>query len=802
MKYIKKIRFNSIKSRLIYWFLLMGLAPLLALMIAAYIQRVNAVTISSEEKIAAIRDLKVAKLNQWVDENIGDLNVMSGDYQIRSLEAVFNNHGKRTIEDNNKLKVANELLYRNLINHKRFSNIFIINSNTGLIELSTNENSIGCDEVSSDYYKKVLESKNLYIEEVHFTEYTNKPHLTFSNPILCLAHSKHIIGVFVVEIDLDKSINELMFNRVGLGETGETILINKDTVALNELRWYKNAALKLKIKAKPAKRAAKGETGVIVSNDYRGKEVLEAYTYLPKLGWGFVSKQDMSEINAPILKMVHQFIILFFASAFVIFIMAVTISKSILKPIIILERTAKKIGKGDFSIVTGVNSADELGSLSKSVNKMILSLKSKELIQKGVKDISSKIMEQTSLQQFSTDIITELKAITKAKTVVFYVLNELSSKYEPFVSLGIQNELLQSISTLEATTKFGKNMNTGDVFYQTDYPENEMFNLKKLADFKIPKQLIAIPVKVEEIVVAFIVLLNDKPFTIESYQIIKQSTLNIDTSYSSLISNLRVGILAENILKVNEALDDKSKILGKKNIALLKQTSLTSEANKELESFAYSVSHDLRAPLRHIDGFTKLLNSKIKDNIDEKAQGYFDNIISSSKQMNQLIDDLLTFSRMNRKELNRKNIKMNIVVNGALKTFDLDIKNNKVEIVIDKLSKAKIDTALISYVWINLMSNAIKFTRKTKNPKIHIGIDEETEKQIVYFIKDNGVGFNQKYVDKIFGVFQRLHTSNEFPGTGIGLANVKRIINKHNGSIRAEGKINKGATFFITLPKT
>ena len=222
--------------------------------------------------------------------------------------------------------------------------------------------------------------------------------------------------------------------------------------------------------------------------------------------------------------------------------------------------------------------------------------------------------------------------------------------------------------------------------------------------------------------------------------------------------------------------------------------------NKELEAFSYSVSHDLRAPLRHIDGFTKLFYNSIKHKIDERSQKYFDNIINSSKQMNQLIDDLLIFAKMSRKDIKKTKINMKTIINETRETFDLEIKENNISFIVDDMPEVKLDTAMIRQVWENLISNAVKFTGNKKNPKIHIGADKDADDKTFFFIKDNGIGFNQKYVDKIFGVFQRLHNSNEFPGTGIGLANVKRIILKHGGEIRAEGKVNKGASFFFTLP--
>ena len=149
-------------------------------------QRVNAANISSEDKISAIRDLKVTKLNQWVNENIGDLNVMSGDYEIRSLEGILNGNVDKTKEDINKLVVAQELLNRNLRNYSRYSQVFIVNSKTGLIELSTDKKNVGRDESDHTYFNKVINTRKLFIEEIHFSIHNNEPHLTFSKPIMCL----------------------------------------------------------------------------------------------------------------------------------------------------------------------------------------------------------------------------------------------------------------------------------------------------------------------------------------------------------------------------------------------------------------------------------------------------------------------------------------------------------------------------------------------------------------------------------------------------------------------------------------
>ncbi|HPE56546.1 MAG TPA: PAS domain S-box protein [Bacteroidales bacterium] len=222
-------------------------------------------------------------------------------------------------------------------------------------------------------------------------------------------------------------------------------------------------------------------------------------------------------------------------------------------------------------------------------------------------------------------------------------------------------------------------------------------------------------------------------------------------------------------------------------------------ANNDLEAFAYSVSHDLRAPLRHIDGFSQLLENLIKDRTPD-AEKYFKKIHESSGRMHNLINDLLSFSRLGRKKLVISNIDLQSLINEVIKNYEPDLTGRNVEWEIKELPIIRGDLELIKIVMDNLISNALKFTSKNNKTHIEIGTSDIQENQIGIYIKDNGVGFDNNYAHKMFGVFERLHNNQDFPGTGIGLANVKRIIRSHKGTIRGEGKLNEGATFFITLP--
>ena len=223
-------------------------------------------------------------------------------------------------------------------------------------------------------------------------------------------------------------------------------------------------------------------------------------------------------------------------------------------------------------------------------------------------------------------------------------------------------------------------------------------------------------------------------------------------------------------------------------------------ANKELEAFSYSVSHDLRAPLRHISGYIDLLKRRYPDSLPERGQQFLNNISESSIQMGLLIDDLLQFSRTSRQEIRYDKLNMYSIVKESITIIQHDNGGRKIEWAIAPLPVVWGDNNLLKLVWINLLSNAAKFTRKKEKARIEIEYRED-ETEYTFSVQDNGAGFDMQYSQKLFGVFQRLHSIAEYEGTGIGLANVQRIIARHGGRTWAEAELEKGAKFYFTLPK-
>lgn len=304
---------------------------------------------------------------------------------------------------------------------------------------------------------------------------------------------------------------------------------------------------------------------------------------------------------------------------------------------------------------------------------------------------------------------------------------------------------------------------------------------------------ISLPILHNNNVIGLIQVANkETDYTSEDISLLKMIGNNI-----APILHARLNWEREELRRKNTEEDLRNLNLKLENL-VKERTSQLETTNKELEAFSYSVSHDLRAPLRHVSGYVDLLENRFLDSLPDKARHYLESITDSVKDMGQLIDDLLQFSRTGRQEIHFSRFSMDEAVKEIVETLKNENEERNIKWKLTELPEVFGDYSLLKLVWYNLLSNAVKFTAQKENAKIEIGYQHK-ESEFIFNVKDNGAGFDMQYAHKLFGVFQRLHSVSEYQGTGIGLANVRRIINKHGGRTWAEGQINKGAAFYFTI---
>ncbi len=814
---MKIFSFKSIRNRLTFWFLIIALAPLLTALVITYTQRTSVIEARTFDKLGAIRDLKVARLQDWLAERASDMHVISNNIELTDLENVFNKTSFNQ-NDDKVIENSNRIINRYLKNHSAYREIFIINPSNGRVMISTDNHLVGENQSANDYFTKPMQSRELSIKDIYYSENLSDYSMVYSHPIFCSKHTdEHIVGIIVAYIDLNNSLYKILAERVGLGATGETLIVNKDVMALNELRWYDNAPLNLHISAEPAVKSSQGETGIAVTTDYRGEQIIAAYTYIPETAWGFVCKQDFYELNAPIRLMFYNFIILFIVSTIIIYLLALLIGRSLSKPIIDMAKLARNIQSGDFSSRVVIESGDEQGFLAASINKMIDSIESKDKIKSGISDISTMMIRHSSIKTFGISLLKQLMEITDSNMSVFYILNETASVYEHFASIGANGDMLKSFSSDHPEGDFGNAISKQSIYYLENIPDDTIFKFQTTAGDAIPKEMITIPIIVDNTVVALISLISIHPFKAEIMDILKQSVIVINTSYSSLLANERTRVLGESLLRTNQRLDAQNEELQEQseelqnqaeeylaqNIELEAQQKQVEEANRLKSEFLSNMSHELRTPLNSILALSRVVIDQARGKISEEQTHYLEIVERNGKQLLQLINDILDLSKIEAGfiDLHPKAFPITGIIEVIIESLSPLAKNKKIILEADlaeDLPLLESDEIKTHQILMNIIGNAVKFTDKG-SVIVSVSYDEN---QIMIATRDTGIGIANNKLSSIFQEFHQIDSSSSrsYEGTGLGLAIAHKSARILGGDITVESKLGKGSAFSLILP--
>ena len=808
------LKFNSIRNKLTYWFLLLAFIPLIATLVITYFQRVQVIEQRTFDKLTAIRDLKVERLNEWLNEREGDILAISTDMELTEIEGILNN-SLRKPEQKRVLDNCRRILNRYLNNYNSYHEFHILNPANGKIMISTKEYLEGEDRSNEDYFKVPLKTKSLSIIDIHHSNLLNDFIMSYTTPIK--STSGKIIGILIANIDLKKTLYEQLLERVGLGETGETLIVNSDVYALNQLRWYDKDPLTLQISAEPAVMAAKGNTGITETQDYRGEDILAAYTYIPKTQWGFVCKQDLHELNEPIREMIFNFILIFIISSIMIVLVAFRIGKSISTPIVEMDNVAKVMKSGDLSVRNYIKSEDELGSLATEFNNMADITESRIKIQKGIATISETMIGKAKMHEFAKAVLAELVEMTEANIATFYLLNENTEEFEHFASIGTNEEALLPFSAKDPEGEFGNVINLQSIHHLKDIGRDSSFKYRSVAGDFYPNEILSIPIIIEGSIVSIISLVTLKEFSLETIEILNQSLSIINTSYSNIIASERTRVFADHLSRVNQKLEAQSEELQNQAEELQRTSNELQEQNIELEAqrkqveaantlkseFLSNMSHELRTPLNSIMALSRVLITQTKQTLEDEEFGYLEIIERNGKRLLTLINDILDLSKI---EAGKMDIKPRAVklkpllttVKENLQTL-ADKKNLLISVrTTSKVSEIETDELRLHQILTNILSNAIKFTEKGEI-KIRTKNDD---KSVFISVEDSGIGISEKDIETIFDEFRQVDGSSTraFEGTGLGLAIARKLTAALNGKLTVKSTVGKGSLFTLEIP--
>jgi PAS domain S-box-containing protein len=655
-----------------------------------------------------------------------------------------------------------------------FLDVMLIDPQTGQVIAATDSSEEG--KFKEDQLFFLNGRTGPYVQNLYYSLALQGPAMTAAAPLH--GPDGRLLDVLAGRLDLAE-INAIIARRTGLHQTDDAYLVNTSNLFVTQPRLLPDpGVLQRGVHSQAVDRCLQQNNGIAEVPDYRDIPAIVIYRWLPEQGLCLIVKMDQAEAYAPARAFGGTVAAISALALLVAAILAVVLARSISGPVLALRAGAIRFGRGELEVRLPETSRDELGELAREFNTMAAALEEKEnQLRVYSIELEDRVAERTAELLRSEEALREreqtLASIyNTAADVIFHLTVAPEGRYR-FASV---NQAFCSTTGLNYDQVVGK-------YVDEIIPELSLsMVLGKYAEAIREQKIVCW----EET--------SDYPTGRLTGEVSVAPVFDADGKCTHLVGTVHDITerkrAEEQIHRLNEELEQR----------VLDRTAQLEAANKELEAFAYSVSHDLRAPLRHIDGFIEMLQKRASASLDDKSQHYLVTIAESARQMGTLIDDLLTFSRMGRSEMFKTQVELGTLATEVIKEAKADVGERSIQWHVADLPSVNGDRAMLRVVFLNLIANALKFTRHNESAQVEIGCIQDNPGEVTVFVRDNGVGFDMKYVDKLFNVFQRLHRVEEFEGTGIGLANVRRIINRHGGRTWAEGEVGQGATFYFSLP--
>jgi CheY-like chemotaxis protein/signal transduction histidine kinase/HAMP domain-containing protein len=804
------LTFKSVRSRLTFWFLLVAVVPLLVFFAVVYEMRVQKLKEKELNKLSAIRDLKAAQINGWLDERTADIENIAGIHQIkRSLEQFDEPmEGKADPEGMENAQKRLDQFSRSFLG---FTELSILHRDTGAVLISSNRGCVRESRLAEPYFQEPLRTGRTYIQDVTYSNTDHRALMTASTPIRCLKHNgEHIIAVLLARIDLNHSLYKLLHNRTGLGMTGETFIVNRSGLVMCDLRWSEDAMLKHKMHTRHVLQAINGGIGTEEADDYRGERVLAAYTHIPRLGWGFITKQDLQEVNSEIREMTLHMIYLLLLSVAGVFVISFFVAKTIARPVSDMAQVSQTIESGDLSARNIIQTPDELGHLAKTFNGMAESVQKQLSMLEGIGELNQIMMAARDLGEFYGRVLDKLIELTGSDFGASFRYVPDGDRFDPAASVGVSPRLLEPFSAEHKEGQLGKALTTGRLFHTTTIPRDTLFTFRTFMGTALPKEIVSVPIMVRDRAEAMISLASLSGYSEHDLRMLEHVTANISTALSSLMANEETLRLAGELKAGNaelkaqaRELEQQSVELHQQNVELEMQRRQVEEASRLKSTFLSNMSHELRTPLNSVMALSKVLMMDSEGRFSEEELGYLEIIERNGKKLLSLINDILDLSKIEagKVDLNVDRFSPAAVILNVMERLQPIADEKGLELIYDsarELPEVESDEARVDQVLQNIIGNAVKFTDGGA-VTVSAFCDQD---RIHIRVTDTGIGIPSSELSHIFEEFRQVDgsPSRRHDGTGLGLAIARRTAELLKGELTAESTYGRGSSFTFSLP--
>ncbi len=759
-----------------------------------------------------LRDLQASEINAWLDKVRGDMEMIADDPDFyRNCMSIFAGNYAGPAEN-----AVMDKIFKNRIRHyDPYVEFFIVGTSTGTILYSTDRERVGYNCYGYPYFAEALKGGEFYVRDILFPKEFERPSVTFSLPLHFGREGP--AGVLVGRVDLRRAFSAIHSSKVKFSDTGRTVIINRDHVVLND-PGDSDAVFKVsKANDKATTEALRGGTGIMEYTDYRGVDSLAAYTHIPRLGWGFMVKQDLSEVFEPVREMLLRMVFLMlFLLAFTSFA-AMIVARNLTVPIRSLIGVASRIQKGDLEARNAVRGNDELGYLARSFNSMADAVVNELNFQKTCSDLIEVMVATIDIHSYSSNLIMKLMEITGSCIGAFYVLTPDGRDFTHLTSVGLDSDAIETFHAETLEGEFGRALAMRRVIRTEIDNENTKLKLRTVIGDVMPRELLTVPIIAHNTCVAIISLAGLDGYGDTVLRILNQIGPVMNTAFSNILAIEERRKLSIELEMKNKLLESKQDTLHRQtyelhrqtdmvrrqNYTLQEQRKIVEESNRLKTEFLSNMSHELRTPLNSILSLSRVLLLNKNSNITEEQKGFIEIVKRNGENLLALINDILDLSKIEsgRIDLKPKRISIRSALGVIIENVEQLAEDKGISITLDmpeELPDIETDEARLYQILQNIIGNAVKFTEQGG---VNVSVTTE-EGSVIVAVADTGIGIEEADLPHIFEEFRQIDgtLTRKYEGTGLGLAIAYKSAQLINASIDVISTPSVGSTFTVIIP--